>query len=93
VNIFPLHLNTWYNITWVFNKTLNVEFFYVDGNLIKSQMISGTMEYDNHPLTMGYGISYETAAEFLAGKLDDIRFYNRALSDAEIRALYHEGGR
>ncbi|MBS4028876.1 MAG: carboxypeptidase regulatory-like domain-containing protein [Ignavibacteriales bacterium] len=26
------------------------------------------------------------------GNLDDIRIYNRALSDSEIQALYHEGG-
>ena len=26
------------------------------------------------------------------GIIDDIRVYNRALSDAEVQALYHEGG-
>lgn len=32
-----------------------------------------------------------TNAEFLKGKLDDIRVYNRALSDTEISALYQSG--
>jgi hypothetical protein len=26
------------------------------------------------------------------GIIDDIRVYNRALSDAEVQALFHEGG-
>jgi hypothetical protein len=26
------------------------------------------------------------------GTIDDIRIYNRALTDAEIEILYHEGG-
>ena len=29
---------------------------------------------------------------FMEGKLDDIRIYNRALSESEIQALYHENG-
>ncbi len=29
---------------------------------------------------------------FFSGKIDDIRIYNRALTEAEIQALYHEGG-
>jgi len=29
---------------------------------------------------------------YYQGFLDDIRIYNRALSDIEIQALYHEGG-
>jgi hypothetical protein len=91
-NNFSLHQNTWYNITWVFDKTLNVESFFTNNNLIKSQTISGTIGYDNHSLTIGNDFSYGVAAEFLAGKLDDIRIYNRALSGAEIQTLYHEGG-
>ena len=92
VNNFALNLNTWYNITWSFDKTLNVETLYINGNLIKSQTITGTIEYDNHALTLGNDFSYGIAAEFLAGKLDDIRLYNRALTTTEILQLYHEGG-
>jgi hypothetical protein len=29
---------------------------------------------------------------YFDGKLDDIRIYNRALTDTEIPALYHESG-
>jgi hypothetical protein len=87
----PLDLNTWYNTIWVFDKTLDVETLYINGNLISSQPISITIEYDTHTLTMGKGICYEADQEFLDGKLDDIRFYNRALTETEIQQLYHEG--
>jgi arabinan endo-1,5-alpha-L-arabinosidase len=38
------------------------------------------------------GKRYISNPEFLQGSLDDIRIYNRALSESEIKALYHEGG-
>jgi hypothetical protein len=31
-------------------------------------------------------------SEYFNGSIDDIRIYSRALSEAEIQALYHEGG-
>ena len=68
-------------------------FIYVNGVLIKtSDSYNSTLEYDDHSLTIGYGNSYGSDTEFLDGKLDDIRFYNRALTESEINVLYHEGG-
>jgi hypothetical protein len=32
------------------------------------------------------------ANEYFPGLIDDIRIYNRALSEPEIQALYHENG-
>ena len=29
---------------------------------------------------------------FFQGNLDDLRIYNRALTEAEVQALYYEGG-
>lgn len=46
-------------------------------------------------------ISQETLTQYLlkwipendkSNFIDDIRIYNRALSESEIQALYHEGG-
>ena len=31
-------------------------------------------------------------ARYFKGKIDDIRIFNRVLSENEIQALYHEGG-
>ena len=40
----------------------------------------------NAPLTIGWAEEYAT----FDGALDDVRIYNRALSGAEITALYNE---
>jgi hypothetical protein len=92
VSTFSLYISTWYNITWSFDKTSNQQSLYINGNLIKSQSISYSIDYDDHPLAIGRGLINGNFAEFLDGKLDDIRIYNRTLSGTEIQQLYHEGG-
>ncbi|MCK9212400.1 MAG: carboxypeptidase regulatory-like domain-containing protein [Ignavibacteriaceae bacterium] len=89
---FGLEISTWYNTTWAFDKTSNQQSLYINGNLIKSQSISYSIDYDNHPLAIGRGLLNGSFAEFLDGKLDDIRIYNRALNATEIQQLYTEGG-
>lgn len=41
---------------------------------------------------MYIGRNGSSSVYFIKGKLDDLRIYNRVLTDIEIRALYHEGG-
>jgi uncharacterized protein (TIGR02145 family) len=40
------------------------------------------------PLLIGSGARSDIPAEFFKGQLDDIRIYNRALTEAEVAALY-----
>lgn len=64
---------------------------YIDGNLegeIPANIdVTGSM--------IRFGFSYKAdaynAERFLKGKLDEVRIYNRALSEAEIQELYNEG--
>jgi len=44
---------------------------------------------NDHPLMIG---NKAVDNFYFNGYIDDIRIYNRALSEAEIQALYHEGG-
>jgi hypothetical protein len=44
----------------------------------------------NNSTTFIIGSSYNTA--YFIGTIDDIRVYNRTLTDAEIGLLYHENG-
>jgi hypothetical protein len=43
------------------------------------------------PVLIGWNRAGGTNREQFNGKLDDIRIYNRALTDSEIQQLYHEG--
>jgi hypothetical protein len=63
---------------------------YVDGVLDSSAAVSGPIETNNEPLLIGKHRGCES--QHFDGVLDDVRIYNRALSEAEIGGLYEEGG-
>lgn len=76
---------TWHLLTMV---SANNNFkFYLDGQLIGAVNGSGTSFSNTLPLTIGANPS--GILEVLNGKLDDIRIYNRALSDAEVSQIYY----
>lgn len=61
---------------------------YLDGALVQTTNHPGNISDENRPLTFGVFV-----ADYWAGALDDVRIYNRVISDpAEISALYHERG-
>ena len=63
---------------------------YFDGNLIGISELNVTIAPDNNPLSLG--LESNGINEYLLGKMDDIRIYNRALSHSEILDLYNENG-
>jgi hypothetical protein len=78
---------TWHHVTWVFNRAGNAQ-FYVDGILDGTVIdISAVTSIDNaNVLTIG---KYQPATSItFVGSMDDLRFYNKALSQAEVRELY-----
>ncbi len=81
-------LNKWYFISVSWDGS-NVRFF-VNQNKVITTTLADTLLPDNNPLEIG--IDVPGATEYFQGKLDDIRIYNRALSENEIDSLYHEGG-
>lgn len=61
---------------------------YIDGVLAATTNHPGNISDPNRPLTVGLFNS-----TYWAGDIDDIRIYNRVISNAgEISNLYHEGG-
>lgn len=62
---------------------------YLNETLYDSASFTGTVAPDNFPLILGKHTS--GGVRYLNGKLDDVRIYNRALTDAEILRLYNEG--
>lgn len=78
----------WYFVAITYDGTTAIT--YLDGVPIFSQNVSGPIVADDNPLTIG--LEAPGLTEYLQGKLDDIRIYNRALSAEEISDLYHENG-
>ncbi len=61
---------------------------YVDGSKVNSgNSGNGSIADGSRPLRIGCA-SYSTTDSNFDGKLDDVRIYNRALSQPEIKALY-----
>ncbi len=58
---------------------------FYDGRLVAEAPSSGNLLYDASSLVIGRDLFYGQSFD---GKIDDIRVYNRALSAAEVTALY-----
>ena len=80
--------NQWYHMTGTYDGSAVK--LYVDGVLICSQPLSGDLNLGNEVFTMA-GVIYEDGSRGgrYFGRADDVRFYNRALSQQEIVDLYN----
>ena len=60
---------------------------FVDGRLEDSQSYSGGMLQNTNQLLIGWDPGGVVENRHFNGKIDDVRIYNRALSDSEIQQL------
>src|SRR5262245_46197353 len=82
-----LQPNTWYYVTGVYNATTQTLDVYLNGQLDNGQL-QGTVTTSQQNSTSNVTIgrrSGSTGYEF-AGRIDDVRIYGRALTQAEIQA-------
>ena len=86
--VYPtaLQKNKWYFAA----ATLDGNTFklYIDGNLAASKATTNTPYNNNQPVFVGAQQTTSGFDNFLHGSLDDVRVYSRALTQAEITALY-----
>ncbi len=64
---------------------------FIDGELDGNRSVTGDLR-GNSTFEIGHHSWDSMIERYWGGLLDDIRIYNRALSEAEIQALYEEGG-
>ncbi|MBI4647079.1 MAG: hypothetical protein HY738_10940, partial [Bacteroidia bacterium] len=64
---------------------------FINGVLIDTIYKTGPLWYNESPLKIGSEIDHEPWQYWVTGQIDDIRIYNRALTDEEVQALYLEG--
>jgi len=81
-----LNANEWNHIATTYDSTTTMVEIYLDGEL----RVAGTAEVPSMPaqttLLLGHRAG-AAAGEHYGGLLDDLRIYDRVLSEAEIRAL------
>lgn len=76
----------WSHIVGIFDGS-NVKTF-VNGRLESTVPFSGSIDLNDNSLFIGAG---DSTQYFFNGKIDDVKVYNRALSDQEILDLFAEG--
>ena len=76
-------LGVWYNAA--ITKSSYTYSLYIDGEFNQSVTDGSSVTFNNSPNEIG---SRTAHAEFLAGKLSNLSFYNRALTAAEILQNY-----
>ena len=76
--------NEWYQVAGTFDgKVLRL---YVDGKLEAMRSTTAVPNFNNQPLIIG--AKYQgIAGDCFIGALDEVAFYNRALSEAEIQTM------
>ena len=80
----PLQQNTWYHIVLI--KQNNICILYLDTKRIQYSVSS----FNNNTYPLSRIGNYSGLTQGSLGVLDDIRIYDRVLSDEEIEMLYHE---
>lgn len=87
--------NQWVHLTWVFDWNKNTTNIYVDGVLGESKSLAGEFQtmsmVNDFDVLVGAGYSNSDGsasvpAFFMNGEMDDLRFYNKALTLDEIKA-------
>ena len=78
--------NTWYHI--VYTKKNSIEYAYVNTVLVNQWLVKRNIPTNNADFKIGYS---EDAVSGFNGLIDDVRIYDRALSAAEVQALYNLG--
>lgn len=91
----PFSLNVWHHVAWSYDdpggaatKTARL---YVDGALVATNATGGAIGYDTRPVVIGADIENGIFQFGWSGNIDEISFYNRALSATEIRDQFYAG--
>jgi Concanavalin A-like lectin/glucanases superfamily len=80
----PMTLNAWHYLAIRFDGSTKALF--EDGALIGSNTAAG-VDFDDDPVFIGGDVDNNQPSAFWNGLIDEVRIYDRALSDAEILAL------
>ena len=75
-----INLNEWQNVVFVFNGSSGL--FYKNGNLVSSKPMNSPSQWVNFSIRLGGGVSANS------GLIDQVKIYNRALSELQIEKNY-----
>ena len=85
--VTDLAAGQWYHIVGTYDGTSRK--LYIDGVLKKAITETITLFHDSEPIQIG--VQAPGQGGFWNGLIDEVRIYDRALTEDEIQQLYHEG--
>ncbi|ELT93626.1 hypothetical protein CAPTEDRAFT_188799, partial [Capitella teleta] len=71
--------NKWHHLVMVFDSTSGKLHLYVDGVLSSTEVVNGVLQYRYCPMVIG---------RTFKGSMDQVCFYNAALTQAEVLSLF-----
>ena len=87
VNIFPT-ANTWYHVIYTWDTTTSI--FYVNGTAAGSRVaVDPSINQNRSNNVMIGGHTYVWSDSYFNGKLDLVKFYNKALTASEVRTNFN----
>ena len=81
-----LTINSWAHVVAV--RTQNSASIYFDGELVAHTDHSQSLGTERYPITIGNDRYNTSQIRKFDGIIDEVRLYNRALSEAEIQQLF-----
>jgi len=85
-----INAGEWHHVAYVIDNANQACYMYLDGALGSTATFSGTPMFMTSAETLGIG--YCSSGEFMHGQIDEVRIYNRALSQAEVAGLVGRTG-
>jgi hypothetical protein len=79
----------WHNMVFSYDGTENLIWIYVDGELSMAGVLTLVLDTTGDTLYIG---ANNSGGEFYSGDMDDLRIYDRLLTQEERQALFEEGG-
>ena len=90
-----LESGRWTHVAVSLNRDIGAALLYVDGREVSSAAFEPKAEtaeeVEAQLVNAALGIAEEATGQPFAGRIDDLRFYARALPEADIKALYSLG--
>jgi len=86
-----LNTNDFIFIVGRYSSANNLMEIFINNVLVNTIATSSTVNYNTSNMWNMIGSVDRGNWQFFNGKIDDIRIYNRALNDCEIKTLFHEG--
>lgn len=85
-----VNTNQWYHLVGIYDKENEVAKLYLNSVLVDSAPITNNLSGFNQPVGIGRLIDTPVAA-FYEGYIDEVGFWNRALTPTEVSNLYNSG--